>query len=29
VRGQFQLADAAAVRAWLQAIAALHDSHRE
>jgi trehalose 6-phosphate phosphatase len=29
VRAQFSLADAAAVRDWLQAIAALHDSHRE
>jgi len=29
VRGQYQLDDAAAVRNWLQAIAALHDSHRE
>jgi trehalose 6-phosphate phosphatase len=29
VRAQFALADAGAVRAWLQAIAALHDSHRE
>jgi trehalose 6-phosphate phosphatase len=29
VRAQFNLADAAAVRGWLQGIAALHDSHRE
>jgi trehalose 6-phosphate phosphatase len=29
VRAQFSLADASAVRDWLQAIAALHDSHRE
>jgi trehalose 6-phosphate phosphatase len=29
VCAQFALADAAAVRAWLQGIAALHDSHRE
>ena len=29
VRAQFALADAAAVHAWLQQIAALHDSHRE
>ena len=29
VRAQFSLADAAAVRGWLQGIAALHDSHHE
>src|SRR5882672_2651359 len=29
VHAQFCLADAAAVRGWLQGIAALHDSHRE
>jgi trehalose 6-phosphate phosphatase len=29
VRGQFRLENAAAVRTWLQGIAALHDSHRE
>jgi trehalose 6-phosphate phosphatase len=29
VRGQFRLENASAVRTWLQAIAALHDSHRE
>jgi trehalose 6-phosphate phosphatase len=29
VCGQFRLENASAVRAWLQAIAALHDSHRE
>jgi trehalose 6-phosphate phosphatase len=29
VHAQFSLADAAAVRGWLQGIAALHDSHRE
>jgi trehalose 6-phosphate phosphatase len=29
VRGQYQLDNAAAVRSWLQSIAALHDSHRE
>jgi len=28
VRGQYRLENAAAVRAWLQGIAALHDSHR-
>jgi trehalose 6-phosphate phosphatase len=28
VRGQFRMADVAAVRAWLRAIAALHDPHR-
>jgi trehalose 6-phosphate phosphatase len=28
VRGQFRLGDVAAVRSWLRAIAALHDSHR-
>ena len=29
VQGQFRLENAAAVRGWLGAIAALHDSHRE
>jgi trehalose 6-phosphate phosphatase len=29
VHGQFRLENAAAVRTWLQAIAELHDSHRE
>src|SRR5277367_5969070 len=29
VHGQFRLENAAAVRTWLQGIAALHDSHRE
>jgi trehalose 6-phosphate phosphatase len=29
VRGQYRLPDAAAVRGWLEGIAALHDSHRE
>jgi len=28
VQGQYYLPDVAAVRAWLQRIAALHDSHR-
>jgi trehalose 6-phosphate phosphatase len=28
VRGQFRMENAAAVRAWLESIAALHDSHR-
>jgi len=28
VQGQYRLANAAAVRAWLQGIAALHDTHR-
>jgi trehalose 6-phosphate phosphatase len=29
VRGQFRMENAAAVRDWLESIAALHDSHRE
>ena len=29
VRGQFQVENPAAVRGWLESIAALHDSHHE